>query len=132
MCGVIHFIVSSQQPFNNEQWGHYQAMNRLWAEAVVRVAHETDLIWVHDYHLLVAPLVSQSAGMAGQHTTSTSDGITMVDPLCVCSLSPVVFAKRMWVSFCISLSPHQRYSDASPSEKRSVNTTQHNTKNPHT
>ncbi|CEL98035.1 unnamed protein product [Vitrella brassicaformis CCMP3155] len=53
---VVILDTHSQQPFNNEQWGHYQAMNRLWAEAVVRVAHETDLIWVHDYHLLVAPL----------------------------------------------------------------------------
>jgi trehalose 6-phosphate synthase/phosphatase len=36
------------------EWGSYETVNECMANATLRVASETDLIWVHDYHLLRA------------------------------------------------------------------------------
>lgn len=34
-------------------WAAYESVNRRFAQAVARVAHEDDVIWVHDYHLIL-------------------------------------------------------------------------------
>ena len=38
-----------------ELWGAYNTVNRLFAEKVVQVFNEGDLIWVHGFHLLILP-----------------------------------------------------------------------------
>ncbi len=38
-------------------WGAYEAANRSFAEAALEGAEEGDLLWVHDYHLMRAPLL---------------------------------------------------------------------------
>eukprot|EP01069_Polyplicarium_translucidae_P006575 Polyplicarium_translucidae@DN2984_c0_g1_i8.p1 len=52
---VLTLDLQIQEPFEMSMWSTYQAMNRLWAEAVVHNAHENDMIWVHDFHLLLVP-----------------------------------------------------------------------------
>ncbi|PHJ14802.1 trehalose, partial [Cystoisospora suis] len=53
---VVILDSKTQVPFDTELWSCYQAVNKLWADAVLRHAHESDMIWVHDYHLLLAPM----------------------------------------------------------------------------
>jgi len=38
-----------------ELWASYNAVNRLYADAVVQCFNEGDLVWVHGFHLLILP-----------------------------------------------------------------------------
>ena len=41
--------------FEPKDWEQYEAVNRLFAEAVAHAAGADDLVFVHDYHLMTAP-----------------------------------------------------------------------------
>lgn len=41
--------------FSMEGWAAYQHVNNLFAAAVVPTIHHGDLIWIHDYHMLMVP-----------------------------------------------------------------------------
>jgi trehalose 6-phosphate synthase/phosphatase len=41
--------------FDRSLWHVYCTVNRKFADTVVAVYHEHDLIWIHDYHLMVLP-----------------------------------------------------------------------------
>jgi trehalose 6-phosphate synthase/phosphatase len=41
--------------YEEESWAEYQQVNRLFAEAVVKVLKPDDLLWIHDYHLMLLP-----------------------------------------------------------------------------
>ncbi|KAI8867126.1 hypothetical protein GQ42DRAFT_167882 [Ramicandelaber brevisporus] len=41
----------------NQFWGDYVAVNRLFAEAIAREYRSGDIVWVHDYHLLLVPQI---------------------------------------------------------------------------
>ena len=41
--------------FNEKAWGAYKEVNELFAEAVAKAAYNGDLVWVHDYHLMLLP-----------------------------------------------------------------------------
>jgi alpha,alpha-trehalose-phosphate synthase [UDP-forming] len=41
--------------FNKDHWNAYREVNRCFADAVVDAYEEGDLIWVHDYHLMLVP-----------------------------------------------------------------------------
>lgn len=41
--------------YENSQWEAYWAVNKRFAQNVVEMAGEDDLVWVHDYHLMLAP-----------------------------------------------------------------------------
>jgi trehalose 6-phosphate synthase/phosphatase len=42
-------------PLELNGWADYEAVNRAFVEAVVAVYRQGDLIWVHDYHLMLVP-----------------------------------------------------------------------------
>ena len=42
-------------------WDHYQNVNRTFAEKVLETAHEGDLVWVHDYQLMLLPAMLRAA-----------------------------------------------------------------------
>jgi trehalose 6-phosphate synthase/phosphatase len=42
-------------------WEHYQNVNRTFAEKVLETAHEGDLVWVHDYQLMLLPAMLRAA-----------------------------------------------------------------------
>lgn len=52
---MLFFQSSNPPPFNETQWAAYQHINNIYANAVVSHAHESDLIWIHDYQLLMMP-----------------------------------------------------------------------------
>ncbi len=39
----------------SSQWKTYMAVNRLFCDKVLEVARPTDIIWIHDYHLMLLP-----------------------------------------------------------------------------
>uniref|UniRef100_A0A8H7NIU7 Glycosyltransferase family 20 protein n=1 Tax=Bionectria ochroleuca TaxID=29856 RepID=A0A8H7NIU7_BIOOC len=41
--------------FDESAWDAYQEVNRLFAKAVIKDVQDGDLIWVHDYHLMLLP-----------------------------------------------------------------------------
>ena len=41
--------------FNEDDWNAYQTVNQMFAEAVAGIVRPGDLIWVHDYHLMLLP-----------------------------------------------------------------------------
>jgi trehalose 6-phosphate synthase/phosphatase len=41
--------------FNNENWEEYKCVNEKFCQKILEVAGEDDLIWVHDYHLMLVP-----------------------------------------------------------------------------
>ena len=41
--------------YEPQWWDHYQQANRRYAEKVLSVAADGDLVWVHDYHLMLLP-----------------------------------------------------------------------------
>lgn len=41
--------------FDESAWNAYKQANRLFAKAVARDVQEGDLVWVHDYHLMLLP-----------------------------------------------------------------------------
>jgi trehalose 6-phosphate synthase/phosphatase len=41
--------------YNDSFWEAYKQVNKIFSEIVLRVAREDDIIWVHDYHLMLLP-----------------------------------------------------------------------------
>ena len=41
--------------FDEEDWSNYKQVNRFFSDAVLESASPNDLIWVHDYHLMLVP-----------------------------------------------------------------------------
>lgn len=51
---LFHYF--SQYVINDEKyWLAYKEVNRIFAEKVIEVAKPDDIIWVHDYHLMLLP-----------------------------------------------------------------------------
>lgn len=51
---LFHYFIEFAK-FENEYWEAYKEVNLLFAEKVKEVATEGDIIWVHDYHLMLLP-----------------------------------------------------------------------------
>ncbi len=51
---LFHYFPTTTQ-FNDEFWEEYVRVNRLFCEVVAANTREGDLIWVHDYHLMLLP-----------------------------------------------------------------------------
>jgi trehalose 6-phosphate synthase/phosphatase len=51
----------SQLKFDAKDWEAYVEANRIFSEAVVRRYRPNDLIWVHDYHLMLLPRMLRDA-----------------------------------------------------------------------
>ena len=41
--------------FSEDGWQAYKAVNRLFAQTLAKEVEEGDLVWVHDYHLMLLP-----------------------------------------------------------------------------
>jgi len=51
---VFHYL-TGQVPYRTRDWPVYREVNRCFADEVVRHYQPGDLIWVHDYHLMLVP-----------------------------------------------------------------------------
>jgi trehalose 6-phosphate synthase/phosphatase len=41
--------------YEEEDWQEYRNINRIFGEAVVNALHPDDILWIHDYHLMLLP-----------------------------------------------------------------------------
>ena len=51
---IFHYF-SQYVVYDNSYWDSYQRVNRKFADAIVKAAQPDDVIWVHDYQLLLVP-----------------------------------------------------------------------------
>src|ERR1700746_1347445 len=53
---LLHYLPNYLR-YEPTWWEHYQHVNRTFAEKVLETAHESDLVWVHDYQLMLLPAI---------------------------------------------------------------------------
>jgi len=41
--------------FDSKDWANYQQVNRIFSDEIIRLVRPNDLIWIHDYHLMLVP-----------------------------------------------------------------------------
>ena len=51
---LFHYFASYAQ-FEEEYWQQYLRVNRMFCDAVMEMVMPGDLVWVHDYHLMLLP-----------------------------------------------------------------------------
>jgi trehalose 6-phosphate synthase/phosphatase len=51
---LLHYLPSYMR-YEDAWWEDYQAVNRRFADAVIAEASDGDLVWVHDYQLMLVP-----------------------------------------------------------------------------
>jgi len=51
---LFHYFTSLTH-YEEDYWQDYKQVNRAFAEAALRVLRADDLLWVHDYHLMLVP-----------------------------------------------------------------------------
>lgn len=81
---LFHYLlwqdVVSAQPSPAAHWEQYRAANAAYARAVAALLRPGDLVWVHDYHLLLVPSLlrdelSTNPPQALLHHTSGAGGV---------------------------------------------------------
>ena len=51
---LFHYFIE-YSVFNINQWESYVEVNKKFSEAVIKNVEDGDIIWVHDYQLLLCP-----------------------------------------------------------------------------
>lgn len=51
---LFHYFTSHVQ-YDEDFWAHYKQVNVTFCDAVMQIARPDDLIWIHDYHLMLLP-----------------------------------------------------------------------------
>lgn len=58
---LFHYFPASMK-FSYRDWGSYQKVNELFARKVLEHAQDGDRIWVHDYQLMLLPILLRESG----------------------------------------------------------------------
>ena len=51
---LFHYFTTLAR-YEEDYWQEYRNVNRIFGEAVVNVLRPDDLLWIHDYHLMLLP-----------------------------------------------------------------------------
>lgn len=57
---LMHYM-ANYMAYDERWWEIYEDVNRKFADKILEVAGEDDLIWVHDYHLMLLPAMLRQA-----------------------------------------------------------------------
>ncbi len=57
---LFHYF-PSYTSYNPEHWKSYVAVNRKFADQILAMASPNDIIWIHDYHLMLLPQMLREA-----------------------------------------------------------------------
>src|SRR5688500_6183801 len=57
---LLHYMPTMFR-YESRWWDHYQTVNRRFADKVLSIAHGGDLVWVHDYQLMLLPAMLKEA-----------------------------------------------------------------------
>jgi len=53
---LFHYFPLESE-FRSDWWKRYIRVNQLFANEIIKISKETDLIWVHDFHLMLLPML---------------------------------------------------------------------------
>lgn len=51
---LFHYF-PSYTSYQEEHWGSYERVNEVFCNALLEIVREDDLVWIHDYHLMLLP-----------------------------------------------------------------------------
>ncbi len=51
---LFHYFPMLTQ-YEEDNWQEYRNINRIFAESVINTLHPDDVLWIHDYHLMLLP-----------------------------------------------------------------------------
>ena len=60
----LHFFcvnIGSERKFELEMWHGYVNANKLFADVIKNIYKTGDVVWVHDFHLMVLPALLRRA-----------------------------------------------------------------------
>jgi trehalose 6-phosphate synthase/phosphatase len=57
---LLHYLPNYLR-YEPAWWEHYRNVNQIFAENVLEIAQEGDLVWVHDYQLMLLPAMLRAA-----------------------------------------------------------------------
>ncbi|KAF9234444.1 trehalose 6-phosphate phosphatase [Melanogaster broomeanus] len=79
---LFHYLlwqdVATEYASADAHWVHYEQANQAFAERIASVLKPGDLVWVHDYHLLLVPKLLRSA--VGEKGTDVIIGLFVHTP----------------------------------------------------
>lgn len=52
--------------FKTENWQVYVEVNKKFAEAILEIIQPDDLVWIHDYHLMLLPMMLRQKGIVNK------------------------------------------------------------------
>jgi trehalose 6-phosphate synthase/phosphatase len=58
---VFHYYASTYTYYKKSNWDFYQSVNNKFKDAILKVAEPGDIIWVHDYQLLLVPALVRNS-----------------------------------------------------------------------
>jgi trehalose 6-phosphate synthase/phosphatase len=70
---LFHYFPSFAE-FKEEQYIAYKKVNKLFADEILKIAKPEDIIWIHDYHLMLLP------ALVKQHVPDTQIGFFLHIP----------------------------------------------------
>jgi trehalose 6-phosphate synthase len=81
---VLHYQIGLGR-FEWSEFEGYRRVNRMFAQALVKLARADDLVWVHDYQLLCLAEAARQAGLTNRiglflHTPFPAPGVFMTIP----------------------------------------------------
>ncbi|MCF8226130.1 MAG: bifunctional alpha,alpha-trehalose-phosphate synthase (UDP-forming)/trehalose-phosphatase [Bacteroidales bacterium] len=53
---LFHYFTQNAS-YDDRDWGAYVRINQLFAEKILQLANEGDIIWIHDFHLMLLPMM---------------------------------------------------------------------------
>lgn len=59
---LLHYQPNAFQ-FHQNEWKAYYEVNQLFAEKLATEISDGDLVWIHDYHLMLLPLLLSEAAL---------------------------------------------------------------------
>ncbi|HEV8343246.1 MAG TPA: bifunctional alpha,alpha-trehalose-phosphate synthase (UDP-forming)/trehalose-phosphatase [Candidatus Binatia bacterium] len=51
---LFHYFPSHAR-YEEAQWLHYKKVNRFFSDALLKIIKDDDVLWIHDYHLMLLP-----------------------------------------------------------------------------
>ena len=95
---LFHYFPSYAE-FSDEQYAAYKKVNRIFADEILKIAKQDDVIWIHDYHLMLLP------AMVKQHIIDTQVGFFLHIPFPsheIYKLLPQSWREEMLVSLLMA------------------------------
>jgi trehalose 6-phosphate synthase/phosphatase len=61
MWPLLHYMITYSK-YEHEWYRTYKKVNRIFCEAVIEATEPGDIVWIHDYHLMLLPAMLREAG----------------------------------------------------------------------